>query len=444
MKKVGLMVVPLVAAVLQVGANGVNVAVSDTIQSDSVKITERYLSMLDSLSVQYADELGIQIEEISDNPLYFRLFMPLALYNSALDEAIYPTSQRDSMQSRPLLPIENLDSTDADIISSINATLVKIYLDHPELVKMTESELMSVKGPITITEEATVGIKREVNSEIQVENSTEAPDLVTSKPNYWKLFGNFQGKYTQSYFSENWYKGGQNSHSVLAQVVLEANYAKRQTTLDNKLEMKLGYYTTEVNGEKTLKTNQDLLRATSKYGLRAIESWYYSAQLQGYTQFMPVFDNKNNLKSKFLAPVYGSLSIGMDYKPKFKNKNLTLSAMLSPLSYDCRYVSVDSIVTRYGIDQGKNFKYSIGSRVDANLSWKFLTNFKLTTKANYFTDYKRAEANIENTIDYQFSKYFSIQFFMHWRFDDNVKKPHEELKYHQLKEFLTLNFNYSW
>ena len=158
---------------------------------------------------------------------------------------------------------------------------------------------------------------------------------------------------------------------------------------------------------------------------------------------MPVRDNNDNLKSKFFAPVYGSLSIGMDYKPKFKNKDLTLSVQLSPLSYDCRYVSEVDLATRYGIEKGKQFKYTIGSRVDANLTWKFLKDFKLTTKANYFTGFEHVEANVENTLDYQLSKYFSIQFFMHWRFDDSVKRD-VDLGYSQLKEFLTLNFNYSW
>ncbi|MBO5812119.1 MAG: hypothetical protein J6Q97_02710, partial [Bacteroidaceae bacterium] len=80
---------------------------------------------------------------------------------------------------------------------------------------------------------------------------------------------------------------------------------------------------------------------------------------------------------------------------------------------------------------------------DANLTWKFLKDFKLTTKANYFTGFEHVEANVENTLDYQLSKYFSIQFFMHWRFDDSVKRD-VDLGYSQLKEFLTLNFNYSW
>lgn len=420
----------------------------DSIVVDSMKMSsEEVLAWFDSLAVEYADEFEIQDEDLSDNPLYFRLFMPLVLYNSAINEAIVPEPIENKVEDSELLPVEKVDSVDDALIRHINGALVRMYMEHPELVQITEDELMSVKTPVVITEKAAVGIQKEVVPTVEVEAKAEAPELVTSKPNYWKVFGNFQGKYTQSYFSDNWYKGGDNNHSVLGQVTVQANYAKKHTTLDNKLEMKLGYVTTEEmkDGEKvkSLKTNQDQLRITSKYGLRAIENWYYSAQLQGNTQFMPVRDNNDKLKSKFFAPVYGSLSIGMDYKPKFKNKDLTLSVQLSPLSYDCRYVSEVDLATRYGIEKGKQFKYTIGSRVDANLTWKFLKDFKLTTKANYFTGFEHVEANIENTLDYQLSKYFSIQCFLHWRFDDSVKRD-ADLGYSQLKEFLTLNFNYSW
>ena len=419
---------------------------NDLIVVDSVKMSsEEVLAWFDSLAVEYAEELDVQ--DISDNPLYFRLFMPLALYNSAIDDAIVPEQAAAAVTDAELLPVEKVDSVDDALIRHINQALVRMYMEHPELVEITEEELMSVKAPTAVTQDAAIGINKEVIATVDVNKETEIPELVQLKPKYWKVFGDFQGKYTQSYFSDNWYKGGDNNHSVLGQVTVQANYAKNHTTLDNKLEMKLGYVTTEEmkDGEKvkSLKTNQDQLRITSKYGLRAIENWYYSAQLQGNTQFMPVRDNNDNLKSKFFAPVYGSLSIGMDYKPKFKNKDLTLSVQLSPLSYDCRYVSEVDLATRYGIEKGKQFKYTIGSRVDANLTWKFLKDFKLTTKANYFTGFEHVEANVENTLDYQLSKYFSIQFFMHWRFDDSVKRD-VDLGYSQLKEFLTLNFNYSW
>lgn len=404
-------------------------------------------SPADSLSSEFSFEVG-EFEDFSDNPLYFKLFMPLVLYNSTVSEGIEPDTVIKSGVKDSLLALEPIDSQDAEVSRMIDEALMKIYLEHPELVRMTEQELMGIKGFVPITSDMARGIN--VNSGIsgnQTPGDEHSQELDRYKPGYWKVFGNFQGKYTQSYYSDNWYKGGESNRAILSQVVVEADYAKNQTSWDNKLEMKLGYYTTEIDGEKKLRTNEDLLRLTSKFGLKAWDKWNYTAQFQGYTQFMPVFDTKvtTRLKSKFFAPAYGNLSIGLDYKPKFKNRNVTLSVQLSPLSYDCRYVSVDSIATNFGIKAGHNFMKSIGSRVDANLKWQFLTDFTLTSKAYYYTSYERVEANFENTLDYRLSKYFSLQLFLHWRYDDSTpSRKNEDLGYSQLREFLTINFRYDW
>ena len=409
-------------------------------------------AMFDSLELPFDEGLDVTVDDISDNPVFFKLFMPIVLYGTAVSEAITPDKGDQMTENDELLPLDPLENdNDYTLSRMIDEVLVRVYLDHPELVKMTEEELMGVPGIIPITEDITGGIFLPGTRANGLKPTTDnTPELARVKKRYWKTFGNFQGKYTQSHYSENWYKGGESNHSVLGQINLEANYAKNQTSFDNKLEMKLGYYTTEVDGETKFRTNDDLLRFTSKFGLKAWESWYYSAQFQGYTQFMEVFDTKNptKLKSKYFAPAYGNLSLGMDYKPKFKNKNLTLSVMISPVSYNCRYVSVDSIATNFGIDAGKNFKYTIGSRFDGNLKWKFLTDFTWTSKAQFYTSYESTEVNLENTIDYKLSKYFSLQFFCHWRFDDSVKrktnKNGELMGYGQFKEFFTLNFNYQW
>ena len=419
---------------------------------DTIVIPEKYKARLDSLSSLFDDDdSDPYYYDISDNPLYFRLFMPLVLYGSTLSEVITPVAQEQKSRDE-LLPLDPIDDeSDRTLSKMIDETLAKVYLEHPELVKMTEEELMNVQTVTPISEDMVTGIRldetRARGRRPTIENS---PDMAVPKQRYWKVFGNFQGKYTQSFYSDNWYKGGESNHSILGQINMEADYAKNHTTFDNKLELKLGYYTTEIDGKSTLRTNEDLIRFTSKYGLKAFENWYYSSQFQGYTQFMPVYDTKvtTKLKSKFFAPAYGNLSIGMDYKPKFKKKNITLSVLLSPISYNCRYVSVDSIATNFGIDEGKNFKYTIGSRFDGNLKWTFLEDFTWTSKAQFYTSYEGTEANWENTVDYRLTKYLSLQFFCHWRFDDTVKRKKDKdgnlMGYSQFKEFLTLNFNYAW
>ena len=419
---------------------------------DTVVISQGLKARLDSLSNPFDDDWGISYDDISDNPLYFKLFMPLVLYGSAVSDAISPdpvrVADRDSLL--PLMPLE--DGNDRTLARMIDEALVKIYLEHPELVKMTEEELMDVSGIIPISEDMVSGIRfREMRAGRQKPSDDKNPERVRTKQRYWKTFGNFQGKYTQSYYSDNWYKGGESNHSILGQINLEADYAKNHTTFDNKLELKLGYYnTSQAQGKTTFRTNEDLIRFTSKFGLRAFENWYYSAQFQGYTQFAPVWDTKvpTKLKSKFMAPAYGNVSIGMDYKPKFKKKGITLSVLLSPFSYNLKYSAVDSIATSFGIEAGKQVKHSFGSRFDGNLKWTFLEDFTWTNKTQFYTTYESTEINFENTIDYRFSKYLSLQFFCHWRYDDSVKRKKDKdgnlMGYGQFKEFLTLNFNYAW
>lgn len=414
-------------------------------------VVNRLRNRLDTMSIMYENNgMDISFDDISDNPLYYKLFMPLVLYRSAVSEAIVPDAENGA-DNDSLLPVKPLDlGYDNTLSKMIDEVLVKVYLEHPELVEMTEAELMNVPGVIPISEDITSGIQLK-DARQGYEPASVSPERVRSKRRYWKTFGNFQGKYTQSYYSDNWYKGGESNHSILGQINLEADYAKNQTTFDNKLELKLGYYnTSQVNGRSSFRTNEDLIRFTSKFGLKAFDNWYYSSQFQGYTQFAPVWDTKDpgKLKSRFMAPAYGNLSIGLDYKPKFKKKGITLSVLLSPLSYNLKYSAVDSIATTFGIDAGKQVKNSFGSRFDGNLKWTFLEDFTWTNKTQFYTTYESTEINFENTIDYRLSKYLSLQFFIHWRFDDSVKRKTDKngnlMGYGQFKEFLTLNFNYAW
>lgn len=275
--------------------------------------------------------------------------------------------------------------------------------------------------------------------------AAQAADDAAEPEKNWKFPGDAAVKFTQSYFSENWYKGGQSNISLLSQFDQEADYAKGNVTVDNKLEAKLGYYTTKTEDDRTMfKVNEDLLRLTSKFGMRAFKDWFYSAQIQGYTQFMNTYADDNvTLESEFFAPVYASASIGMDYKPTFDNDKITLSLLLSPVAYNCRYVKDIELAPRFGIEPGKKFKQDIGSSAELNLKWNFWKMLTWTLKGQMFTSYGYIETNIENTLDITVTKFFGVQLFAHWRFDDSVDRNYD-WGYNQLKEFLTLNLTYNW
>lgn len=387
-------------------------------------------------------------DDVSDNPLMFRLFMPMALYNSVLDGSMLmkgtdATTPRDTT----LFNIRPLDSGGHQADEAINSALLKLYLEHPELVRQTENDIKGVRSIVPASQlTASQLYFQPVRGISRIEIDENAIKIRRIKPSYWKTFGNFQGKYTQTYFSNNWYKGGQNNQTVLASTSTSANYAKGGTTWDNMLEMRLGFIATrQEDDSRDIRTNEDLLRITSKFGLKAHNAWYYSAQIQGYTQFLPFYDTKDptKLKSKFMAPAVGNLSLGLDYKPKFRKQDMSLSVQVSPFSYNCKYVSVDSIAPNYGIEKGRNYTYSMGSRFEANFNITFWKDFTLTSKASFYTSFHNVESNLENTLDYRLSRYFSLQIFSHLRFDDSVLRD-PDWNYYQYKELLTFNFNYKW
>ena len=191
---------------------------------------------------------------LSDNPFYFRLFMPLTFYSSVIDDAVaLPGQVFDNLDEKPKNTIFSLLRIYIEGVGfdkNINEVLLNIYMNYPDMVRMTEHELRTILGSVDLDPEEMVdGLIRNASPEGRRLSDKHEPDPVNIKPRYWKKFGRFSGKYTQSQYSDNWYKGGESNHSVLAQVTLEANYAKNQTTLDNKLETKLGYYTTEVDAQ---------------------------------------------------------------------------------------------------------------------------------------------------------------------------------------------------
>ena len=129
---------------------------------DSVVFSNDLKSLLDSISLELKDEVAymdVSFDEISDNPLYYKLFMPLVLYGSTVSDAISPRI-REGAVSDILLPLDPLETgSDYTLARMIDEALVKVYLEHPELVKMTEEELLGVPVIIPISDDLAMGIR---------------------------------------------------------------------------------------------------------------------------------------------------------------------------------------------------------------------------------------------------------------------------------------------
>ena len=435
-------------------------AVTDMIAEQSVLVQEvfsdtavvnKYNRLLDSMVVKYAAEVeNLSVgEEYHVNPLYFRLFAPLTLYKS-------PISQALSLGSYPAMTLEDslrltamASGQDLSLLNELDRVLLSTYLATPSLVGITEealkaSQKFSEEKKNKVTESVKLEVPTATVSPLAETSAQVVTDVVVQKPNFWITKGSFSTQLTESFFSPNWYQGGTNNLNVLSMLTLEANYNnKRKVQWDNKLDARLGFYLNQDEDGKMgrIQSNQDLLRLTSKLNLKAIRNWNYAIEAQGNTQMLNHYEGDGTIKSSFLSPSDVSLTVGMDFKKNFKKGSISIFP--GPLSYKLNYVANKDLAIKYGFDEGKRARHDVGSKIQVDFDYKFTDNISYKTRFYYFTSYKNVQADWENTLNFQVSKYLSTKLFFHTRFDD-FAAAYENWGHFQFKQYLMLGLNYAW
>lgn len=364
---------------------------------------------------------------------YFRLFAPMTFYHNIANKSL--SIEPDQTGSDP-------------VADAIDAALLHIYLNRPDLVNTTETELQETGN---VRDDVDQPIKNQVKLVEKVESPViDMPDdvpteILIQKPKFWTQKGDGYLQFMQNFVSDNWYKGGESNYSMVGAVTLEANYDNRNKwKWDNKLEMKLGFMHTRTDSVHKFKSNEDLIRFTSKVGLEAAKNWYYTLQFLAYTQFTRGLKaNDLNTYSDFMSPFNLNLGVGMDYKVASKNNRLTGTVNLSPLAINYRYVDRLNLATSYGLEEGKHSLVDFGAQVTADVTWKINDVVSWKSRLYAFTSYKRAEIEWENTFTLRVSKYISANLFLFPRFDDSGTKD-DELGYLQFKEYSSIGFTYGF
>ena len=374
----------------------------------------------------------------------YRLFAPLTFYHNV---------------SANMLAINNMN-TDAD--EAVDHALMNVYLNRPDLVEATETQLQesgSLREDINMPIAQTVELVDHVAPMPDEPEVVPAAEVEVTKPKFWTKKGDGFLQFMQNYVSDNWYKGGESTYSLLGSLTLEANYDnKGKWKWDNKLEAKLGFLTAKSDSLHKWKSNEDLLRLTSKLGLQASKRWYYTLQLLAWTQFSRgLKSNDHRTYSDFFSPFNLNAGLGMDYKVEAFNKKLTGTVNLSPIALNYRYVDrtlfpnqntatpkdFSWFPSRHGIDDEEHYKLDPGSQITADLTWKLNENVTWKSRFWAFTSYERAELEWENTFQLKVSKYITANIFLYPRFDDG-NAPDDDLGYWQFKEYTSIGLSYSF
>ncbi len=254
--------------------------------------------------------------------------------------------------------------------------------------------------------------------------SAQTPATTTPAPadTIWRKGGFFSVNFSQVSFS-NWAAGGENSVSLNALSSLFANYKKGRVAWDNNVDLAYGLLK---QGDAELRKNEDKIDLTTKFGYDATRKakWYYTVLFNFKSQFASGYTYSDTDKveiSKFAAPAYTLLAIGIDYKPKDY-----FSAFLSPITMKNTIVADKTLsdAGAYGVDSGKTVRSEMGAYFNMKFQKEIMTNVGLMTKVDLFSNYQdnpqNVDVNWEFLITMKVNKYISASLSTQLIYDDNI------------------------
>jgi hypothetical protein len=259
----------------------------------------------------------------------------------------------------------------------------------------------------------------------------------------------------------NWSLGGVNSISLTALGNAYANYKFKNWTWDNNLDLAYGVLR---NKGEDIRKNEDKIDLRSKVGRKVNEKLSWASIARFESQFDQGFDfNDENedrpVISRFMAPAYLKLSLGIDYKP---SKNLSI--YISPAAGKWTFVNDDSIAAqRLYIPvehENANRRGEFGALTSFVYQNKTLTkNIGIRSSLELFNNYtddnrpnrQNIDVDWQVLMDIKISKYIGANLFTHLKYDhdtkieyDPVNKPGVTGPRTQFKELFGLGFSYKF
>ena len=404
---------------------------------DTFSIISGYLQKLQQL-VDERDSLGLLPLRPAPNAYYYQMLSTPTLYSSPLHQMM---STADS----------TITDKQLQTLYSINRMLAELYARHPELVQQTEENIKN-QGQFRSDINEKISVQEKLSSKVGEGSLSPTLDeniqVVTRRPNFWKINANTSFQLSQSHFTANWYKGGEDNFAGNWDLTIRANFNnQRKFAWDNTLELKLGAQTSNSDTHRSFRPTNNLLRYTTNFGYQAYKTLYYSCQIRMQTQILPNYrPNTDDLTTKILSPLDVTVGPGMKYNFVWgKKKRFSGTLNVAPLAYNLRYVGVTELARNYGLEEGKNAKHSFGPSATLTTTYKICDQITWNSNISWYSDYSFTRIDWTNDINFVVTKLISAKLYLYPRIDDSSPKyKNWRGRYFMFNENLGIGLNYSF
>lgn len=406
-----------------------------TLVNDS--IFQLRIDSLTKLPISYSDSLLYNTNFISTPLVYFFKDAPkLKPFN--LNELTLVSNKSDSTYLKR-----------SQIFTSKEEFVTKLHSDFRDYITNNHAHLYSITAvdlPSTSSfKERIIGGPKSVGYISVIENNShpERDKLKISdiKKMFWRKKASALIQFSQNYISSNWHQGGNSNLALLSILNGQLIYDNLENMQwENNVEWRDGFNSVEGDTLRKIAANDDLLRYTTKFGIKAFGNWFYSASGEIATQLFDNYKaiNSSVFKARLFTPVRVNLGLGMDYKYK-----KIFSLMVAPVSFKYIYVNDTSKVNPnlFGVVKGKNHLSEIGSSFKAQLSYSPMMNWQIDSRLTFFTNYKKVETDWEIVNNFTFNRYISARLSLNPRYDNTVIEKKGEKAHIQFKQLLSVGLS---
>lgn len=263
----------------------------------------------------------------------------------------------------------------------------------------------------------------------------------------WNLKGVAGVNISQTSVS-NWSAGGENAMAGTAYLNGSLVRKSGNWLFSNALALEYGLTNTKSLGTQKV---SDKIDFTTQLGYTTDNKWYYTIMGDFKSQFYKGYNypDKKNYISKFFAPAYSNLSLGLEYRP-----NTIFSVYLSPIAGKFTFVEDDYLsgLGAFGVDPGDKFRAELGAYLKARAEKDIMENVKVISTVDFFTAYDSSFGNVDVNwdllISMKINKFLSASVNTTLKYDDDVKNVRKDGTLEgpkvQFKEMLGVGLAYNF